>query len=371
MGDVSNPIWIILALVLSAIFLIAGTTLVVKRRNQLQRAERWKQLENRISQVETESVRIELDPTQAFSAPGWLDSSNPLVRSFTSTLRATRNKKDTIHAVASKPREEQITALTVVVEQLEDTFAETDRAIRSSGWSTAASLQLENPQFMLDTRWGRPASLPALGPTEPENVDASVRAFVNACFPLRKQVIAEGLRRRTSGRGYKAARNVQKSFEHLIATQRLRVDDHDIVWPVSVRTIDWGVYRSFGPDAEVKLKDIPRIEIANAIWETLPAEGSMTEQEVLALVVDQLQLKPSLGSELSSGLHKGIKALPSSVQKAVNTAVPESFLERKSTPQWNTALNEGLDEALATSRIQRQSDGSLQRLRTTWPASYR
>ena len=389
-------LWVIMLLVLAVVVGLGGWAGVVaiQRHILTGRQDRWRALEGRFSQVTLDADRYERSPDDALAAPGWLDRSSPVVRGFSGTLkRAQRDRAELERSVSRAPgragrepssgsrdpasgldpTEQDLQEFELLVERLEDAYRDTDRAVRSVGWTRPGTLQVPHPQFLLDPRWGRSAVLPRLGSLEQASAAQSVKEFLDAAYPLRRDTALKALRERSGGAGH--AHRAQKALDQLIQTRRYTADHHGFLWPGSTVVEHWGVYRTFGRDADVSIQDIPPVEVANALWVLLPADRGMPDEELLELAQQHLALTAGFTSgltqSLNDGIARGLKSLPEGVQRTINGAVPHGVFLPTSAPKIRQLLSEGLHEGLVTGRLQRQPDGLVRRLRSGWPSTYR
>lgn len=386
--------WVIMLIVLAVVVGVGGWAGVaaVQRRQLTGRQERWRELERRFHRVTMDAERYDRSPGDALAAPGWLDRSSPVVRGFSGTLkRAVRDKYELEQSVdpapsrrgqdpgsrdaASRlaPTEKDLESLELLVERVEDAYRDTDRAVRTTGWSTSGTLQVPHPQFLLDPRWGRPAVLPRLGTVTAENAERAVKDFLDATYPLRREKALKALRARADGAS--GAYRAQKALERLTATHRYTVDRHGFLWPGSTEIEHWGVYRTFGRPADLPLDDAPPVEIANALWSLLPEGRSLTEEELLEEARNLLGATGGIGAgitqSLNEGIGRGVQSLPENVQKVIHDVVPHGAFIPSPKPRLDQRLYEGLLEGLVTSRLQRTADGRICRLRAAWPSTYR
>lgn len=402
--------WLIMLIVCAVILGAGGWAGVtaIQRRQLHGRQDRWRELEGRYNRVTLDSERYDHSPADALAAPGWLDRSSPVVRGFSSTLkRAQRDRAELERNVARapgragreitsgsrdpasglNPTEQDLSELEKFVERVEDAYRDADRAVRTSGWSRPEALQVPHAQFLLDPRWGRPAVLPrtvalppkANGATTTSTkalakaAERAVKEFLDAAYPLRQQTALKQLRERSGGPG--AAHRVQKAFERLLASGRYTTDEHGFVWPHATALEHWGVYRSFGRDADLGLDDVAPVEVANVLWVLLPADRGLPDTELLELAREHLALAPGvmagLTQSLNLGIARGLKALPEGVQRAVNDAVPHGVQWPSQASRVEQVLAAGLHAGLVTGRLQRQPDGLVRRLRVQWPSTYR
>ncbi|QCU78568.1 hypothetical protein E7744_10685 [Citricoccus sp. SGAir0253] len=385
--------WIVLVMVLAVVAVLAGWAgLATARRRGLEaRRDRWRELEGRFDRVTLAAERYDRDPGQALAAPGWLDRSSPVVRGFSGSLtRAVRDRAELERAVAPAPgrrgrdatadtaarlapTEQDLAALELLVERVEDAYRDADRAVRSAGWSAPGVLAVPHHQFLLDPRWGRPAVLPRLGSLHPRDADRSVKAFLDCAYPLRRDRAAKALRERAEGPG--AAHRAQRALDRLVATGRYTTDRHGFLWPASTVVEHWGVHRLFGRGAELSLDDAPPVEIANLLWSLLAEGRGLADEDLLAEAREALATAPGLGDGIARGLNEGIargvQALPEGVRRAIEDAVPGGAFIPRPASRLDHRLREGLDEALVTGRLQRAPDGRIHRLRTRWPSTYR
>lgn len=367
-------IWFVAIFLALAVLLGWGTVRTVRRRQLTGRQRRWRELETRFNQVASETTRYETDPQRALDAPGWLDGRNPLVRGFTGTLkRAQRVRDDLERAAQLDPSDEDLQRFELVVEQLEDAYQETDRAVRLTGWTQPGSLQIPHAQFMLDPRWGGPARLPQLNTTstQADHVGAAVKEFLDQAYPIHRDAVVKILRTRSGSVG---ARRTQKALDHLVETGRFVVDAEGMLWPGSVRTEVWGVHRVFGRGADLNLEQVPLVEISNAAWVVLGEDRHLNEAELVTELREFLELNHRLSTGLSqglaSGLNRGLSVLPEGVQKALNDVIPPGVLTG-AEHRMDHRLTEGIRTGLISGRLQRQADGKICRLRTDWPTTYR
>lgn len=402
--------WLIMLIVCAVVLGAGGWAGVAAiQRHQLHgRQDRWRELEGRYHRVTLDSERYDHSPGDALAAPGWLDRSSPVVRGFSGTLkRAQRDRAELERGVARapgragreltggsrvpasglNPTDQDLGELEKLVERVEDAYRDADRAVRTTGWSRPETLQVPHAQFLLDPRWGRPAVLPRTVALPPKTNGASaastraqtkaaeraVKEFLDAAYPLRQQTALKLLRERSSGPG--AAHRVQKSFERLLASGRYITDEHGFVWPHATVLEHWGVYRSFGRDADLGLDDVAPVEVANVLWVLLPADRGLPDTELLELAREHLALTSGmmagLTQSLNQGIARGLKALPEGVQRAVNDAVPQGVQWPSPTSRVEQVLAAGLHAGLVTGRLQRQPDGLVRRLRVQWPSTYR
>ncbi len=404
--------WVIMVLILAVVLGAGGWAGVaaVQRRQVHARQDRWRELQGRFNRVTLDSERYDRSPGEALAAPGWLDRDSPVVRGFAGTLkRAQRDRAELERGVARapgragreltggsrgpasglNPSEQDLGELEKLVERVEDAYRDADRAVRTTGWTRPEALQVPHAQFLMDPRWGRPAVLPrsVAVPSRPTGTQQSrrhvqeqakateraVKDFLDASYPLRRETALKLLRARSGGTGpgYK----VQKSFERLLASGRYVTDSHGFVWPQATVVEHWGVYRSFGRDADLGLGDLAPVEVANALWVLLPADRGLPDTELLRLAREHLALTPGvmagLTETLNLGLSRGLKALPEGVQKTVHDAVPHGVRLPPPSSRVEQVLAAGLHEGLVTGRLQRQPDGLVRRLRAEWPSTYR
>ncbi|MGM7669308.1 hypothetical protein [Microbacterium sp. A93] len=391
--------WLIMLIVCAVVLGVGGWASVAAiQRHQLHgRQERWKALEHRFHQVTLDAERYERSPTDALAAPGWLDRSSPVVRGFSGTLkRAQRDRAELERSVAPapgragreitsgsqgpasrlNPTETDLQELELLVERLEDAYRDTDRAVRTTGWSSPGTLQVAHPQFLLDPRWGRPAVLPRLGALEAKGTQTpvqTVKDFLDAAYPLRRATALKVLRERSGGAGN--AYRAQKALEQLIQTRRYTTDRHGFLWPGSTVIEHWGVYRTLGREADLKPQDVPPVEVANALWALLPEDRGLPDEELLALAQEHLALTPGFASgltqSLNEGIARGLKALPENVQRTLGEVAPNGVQLPAAKAKIHQLLVEGLHEGLITGRLQRHPDGLVRRLRVQWPSTYR
>lgn len=393
-------LWLIPLLIALAVLLGWGSVTTMNRRKLADRQQRWRALDQRFDRVTVESTQVETDPQRAFAAPGWLDRSNPLVRGFSGTLKRAQQRRaelerstpaatsqqqkkvqkaleapsDTASRLA--PTDSDIERYELVVEQLEDAYTETDRAIRMTGWTRPGDHRLPHAQFMLDHRWGRPAVYPPIPAFTDDGADAALKSFLDAIFPVHRDTVLQAVRQRG---GYSAGKRAHKALEQLIESGRYRTDQHSILWPTSVTVEHWGTFRTFGRGADLELHDIPAIEVANAAWVILDDERWLTEEELL----DRLKQRMEIGSRgpatwtqglndgLNKSIHRGIDSLPESMQKLLGDTVPQNLFGGSGRRKLEHQLQDGIREGLVSGRLQRQTDGRIARLRTEWPTTYR
>jgi hypothetical protein len=386
--------WLIMLIVFAVVAGVGGWAGVAAiQRSQLTgRQERWRELERRFHRVTLDAERYDRSPGDALAAPGWLDRSSPVVRGFSGTLkRAARDKYELEQSVdpapgrrnqdsgsrdtASRlsPTEKDLESLELLVERVEDAYRDADRAVRTTGWSTPGALQVPHPQFLLDPRWGRPAVLPRLGAVTAQNAERSVKDFLDATYPLRREKALKALRERADGAS--GAYRAQKALEKLMVTQRYRVDRYGFLWPGSTEIEHWGVYRTFGRPADLPLDDAPPVEVANALWSLLPDGRSLTEDELLEEARNLLGANGGIGAgitqSLNEGIVRGVQSLPENVRKVIHDVVPNGTFIPSPKPRMDQRLREGLLEGLVTGRLQRTADGRICRLRAAWPSTYR
>jgi hypothetical protein len=394
--------WLIMLMVLAVVVGVGGWVGVVAIQRHLLtgRQDRWRALEGRFNQVTMDADRYERSPGDALAAPGWLDRSSPMVRGFSGTLkRAQKDRAELERSVAPapgragrtgrdlesgsrdpasrlNPREQDLEEFELLVERLEDAYRDADRAVRATGWSNPGTLHVPHPQFLLDPRWGKPAVYPRLGaldPQDPKTAERSVKDFLDAAYPLRRETALKALRERSGGAGN--AYRAQKALDRLVQSRRYTADRHGFLWPESTVVEHWAVYRTFGREADVTVQDIPPVEVANALWFLLPEEGGMADEELLHLAQDHLALTAGfamgLTQTLNEGIARGLKALPEGVQRTLGEVAPNGVQWPAPKPRIHQLLVEGLHEGLVTGRLQRQPDGMVRRLRTGWPSTYR
>lgn len=401
-------LWVIMLIVLAVVVGIGGWAGVAAiQRHQLHgRQDQWRELEGRFHRVTLDSERYDRSPSDALAAPGWLDRDGPVVRGFSGTLkRAQRDRAELERnvprapgragreitsgsrdpAAGLNPTEKDLGEFEKLVERVEDAYRDADRAVRTTGWSRPETLQVPHAQFLLDPRWGRPAVLPRTVAVPPKSntttslrvqskaAERAVKDFLDASYPMRQQTALKLLRERSGGGG--AGHRMQKSFERLLATGRYVTDERGFIWPQATVVEHWGVYRSFGRDADLGLEDVAPVEVANVLWVLLPADRGLPDTELLALAREHLALAPGMMAGLTKSLNqqiaRGIQALPEGVQRAVNDAVPHGVQWPPATTRVEQVLAEGLHAGLVTGRLQRQSDGLVRRLRAQWPSTYR
>jgi hypothetical protein len=386
--------WVIMLIVFVVVAGVSGWAGVAafQRQQLTSRQEQWRELERRFLRVTMDAERYDRSPGDALAAPGWLDRSSPVVRGFSGTLkRAARDKyelersvdaapgtrgrdadhRDTASRLA--PTEKDLESFELLVERVEDAYRDTDRAVRTTGWSTPGTLQVPHPQFLLDPRWGRPAVLPRLGSVTAQSAERSVKDFLDATYPLRREKAVKALRERAEGAS--AAYRAQKALERLLATQRYTVDRHGFLWPGSTEIEHWGVFRTFGRPADLPLDDAPPVEIANALWSLLPDGRTLTEEELLEEARNLLGASGGFGAgitqSLNEGIVRGVQSLPENVRKVIHDVVPSGTFIPSPRPRLDQRLYEGLLEGLVTGRLQRSADGRICRLRAAWPSTYR
>lgn len=390
-------LWLIPLLIAFAVILGWGSLTTMNRRKLTDRQQRWRELDRRFDQITMESTQVETDPQRALAAPGWLDRSNPLVRGFASTLRRAQQRRlelerNTTAATAQQqkkvqkalgsssdtasslaPTEEEIDRYALVVEQLEDAYAETDRAVRLTGWTRPGDHRLPHAQFMLDHRWGRPAVYPHLPVLDDQGAEVALKSFLDATFPVHRDSVITAVRNQASAHG--VTKRAQKALEQLVSTQRYRVDAEGFLWPSSVSREQWGAFRTFGRSADLSLHDVPTLEIANAAWVVLGPDRELEEDELLVLVSERLEVNlnagPGWAQSLNDGLSKGMKSLPASMQRMFGDSVPTGLFGSSSGRRLEERLQQGLHEGLVSGRLQRQVTGRIARLRTGWPTTYR
>ncbi|WMY79765.1 hypothetical protein [Citricoccus sp. I39-566] len=391
-------IWIILVMVLAVVLGAGGwASVAALQRHQLHgRQDRWRALEGRFNQVTLDADRYERSPGDALAAPGWLDRSSPVVRGFSGTLkRAQRDRAELERSVAPapgragreitsgsrdpasglNPTEADLQEFELLVERLEDAYRDADRAVRSTGWSNPGALRVPHPQFLLDPRWGQAAVLPRLGSLDkdPKAAERSVKEFLDAAYPLRRETALKALRERSGGASN--AYRAQKALDRVIQTRRYTVDRHGFLWPSATVVEYWGVYRTFGRGADLQAQDIPPVEVANALWFLLPEDRGMPDEELLRLAQEHLALTPGFASgltqTLNEGIARGLKSLPENVRRTLGEVAPNGVQLPAAKPRIHQLLAEGLHEGLITGRLQRQPDGLVRRLRVQWPSTYR
>lgn len=387
-------LWAIILMVLAVVTGFGGWAGVstVQRRQLTGRQQRWRELESRFHRVTMDAERYDHNPGDALAAPGWLDRSSPVVRGFTGTLkRAARDKYALERSVAPAPArrgeiehhsdtaarlaptEEDLEALELLVERVEDAYRDADRAVRTTGWSTPAALQVPHAQFLLDPRWGRPAVLPRLGSVTAQDAERSVKEFLDSAYPVRRDRALKAVRERAQGPS--AAHRAQKTLEKLVAGRRFTVDRHGFIWPASTEIEHWGVYRTFGRPSDLPLDEAPPVEIANALWSLLPDGRALPEEDLLeearGLLGAAGGLRAEITQSLNQGIVRGVEALPQTVRKVINDAVPHGSFLPSPKPRMDQRLYEGLHEGLVTGRLQRTADGRVCRLRAAWPSTYR
>jgi len=194
--------WVIMLIVLAVVAGVGGWAGIAtaQRRQLTGRQQRWRELERRFHRVTMDAERYDRSPGDALAAPGWLDRSSPVVRGFSGTLkRAARDRYELEQSVAPAPgrrgtgpddrdtasrlapTEKDLESFELLVERVEDAYRDTDRAVRTTGWSSPGTLQVPHPQFLLDPRWGRPAVLPRLGGVTAANAERAGVCFRSTC----------------------------------------------------------------------------------------------------------------------------------------------------------------------------------------------
>lgn len=317
------------------------------------RRRHWAKLDHRFQALCTHVGQHEADPQRALATPAWLDESNPLVRSYATAVADAQQRRQeiaydsryTMSAVApSRVSEAQLGAFEKVVDQLAESFEEIDQALRLTGWAQHDHRGAPHPQFLLDQRWGEPAILPARVILDGAHGQDKVRRFLDDAYPINRAdalatLTAHGIGRLAGGR----------TLPTVIA--QYAVEDADgFLWPQWVDVDNWGVHRTFGPEADLTVFDAASVEIANAIWGMLDGT-SMTEQEIGEGLVEQL------------GLTDFPDAIPLTRRRG------DSLVRR--TALWNRVVTEAVHTGLLTERLQRGFDGTIGRGRRSWPPTYR
>lgn len=392
-----DPALLVLLLVMMACLVTAAVGISGHRRRELaSRQDRWRALEQRFDQVTMDSVRSASDPRRALDAPGWVDESHPMTRAFQKSL--SRAQKDRLelersvapapgpgvvarisgekprdHAATLAPTEQELQRFEQVVEHAEDTFGETQQALTAVGWSGSGAVQAPHAQFLLDHRWGRPAIIPSVHATDPARSVGAVRTFISEIYPVRLGTAQSALRERVSVNG--SPRRELRSLEMLVASGRLRVDQEGFIWPGSVRVEHWGVFRTFGKDADLQLDDVPAVEVANALWAALPAGEAMDEAELTGRAKELLGLAPGtlpgLREQLNASINRGVESLPETMRSIIHDVVPNGTFIPSKDARHARHLEAGLIQGLRSGRLRRTPDGRIVRGRAGWPGSYR
>ncbi|WFP17505.1 hypothetical protein [Citricoccus muralis] len=393
-------LWLIPLLISLAILLGWGSVTSMNRRKLTDRQQRWRALDQRFDRVTVDSTQVETDPHRALAAPGWLDRSNPLVRGFSSTLKRAQQRRaelerNTPAATAGQqkkiqkaleapadsasrlaPSETDLERYELVVEQLEDAYTETDRAVRMTGWTRPGDHRLPHAQFMLDHRWGRPAVFPPVPALDDVSGVPALKSFLDAIFPVHRDAVIQAVKQRG---GYTAGKRAEKALEQLIVTRRYRADQHGILWPAAITVEHWGTFRTFGRSADLALHEAPAIEVANAAWVILDDERGLTEDELLEQLKQRMDITSrgaatwtqGLNDGLNKSIHRGIESLPEGMQKILGDSVPQNLFGGSGRRKVEHQLQDGIREGLVSGRLQRQANGRIVRLRTDWPSTYR
>lgn len=393
-------LWLIPLLISLAVLLGWGSVTSMNRRKLTDRQQRWRALDQRFDRVTVDSTQVETDPHRALAAPGWLDRSNPLVRGFSSTLKRAQQRRaelerNTPAATAGQqkkiqkaleapadsasrlaPSETDLERYELVVEQLEDAYAETDRAVRMTGWTRPGDHRLPHAQFMLDHRWGRPAVFPPVPALDDVSAIPALKSFLDAIFPVHRDAVIQAVKQRG---GYTAGKRAEKALEQLIVTRRYRADQHGILWPAAITVEHWGTFRTFGRSADLALHEAPAIEVANAAWVILDDERGLTEDELLEQLKQRMDISSrgaanwtqGLNDGLNKSIHRGIESLPEGMQKILGDSVPQNLFGGSGRRKVEHQLQDGIREGLVSGRLQRQANGRIVRLRTDWPSTYR
>lgn len=393
-------LWLIPLLICLAVLLGWGSVTTMNRRKLTDRQQRWRALDQRFDRVTVDSTQVETDPHRALAAPGWLDRSNPLVRGFSSTLKRAQQRRaelerNTPAATAGQqkkiqkaleapadsasrlaPSETDLERYELVVEQLEDAYAETDRAVRMTGWTRPGDHRLPHAQFMLDHRWGRPAVFPPVPALDDVSAVPALKSFLDAIFPVHRDAVLQAVKQRG---GYTAGKRAEKALEQLIVTRRYRADQHGILWPAAITVEHWGTFRTFGRSADLALYEAPAIEVANAAWVILDDERGLTEDELLEQLKQRMDISSrgaanwtqGLNDGLNKSIHRGIESLPEGMQKILGDSVPQNLFGGSGRRKVEHQLQDGIREGLVSGRLQRQANGRIVRLRTDWPSTYR
>lgn len=350
-----------------------GGYTAVNRRMLSSRQRQWRALQQRYDKVFLDTTGYDTDPGRALEAPGWLDRKNPLVQGFSGTLRRSQQRRSELEIDSANPSKEQIEQFRQVVEQLEDAHAETDRAIKTLGWSDTSASKAPHAQFLLDHRWGAPACYPPLGDIDLDSASGAVKAFLDRSFPIKRTTVIEVLKKRCEN--YTAANRAQKALRELVENGRYKVDAQGFLWPAGVAVENWGVHRTFGRGADIRLEDVPTVEIANAAWVLLEHNRRLHEHELVEQMSKALGLDSQLGTGIGHLIHqgftKGLQTLAVNVPPEFGGAVPKGLPFLSSRERQQQRLIDGIYLGLATARLQRQGDGTISRLRNSWPASYR
>lgn len=348
--------YIVLGIIVVGLALWGFTAWMASARAQQILRERWTRLNHRFSALCTHIEKHESDPQRALTTPGWLDGSNPLVRSYaTAVARAQRRRDELIFGPRKPPSglpstwtpprvsEDQLRAFEGIIDDLAATFEEVDQALRLTGWAHHDHEGVPHPQFLLDHRWGQPALLPSRVVLDGEHASDSVRRFLEGTYPITRTDALDALRSRGVGRPVRGRDLSSLLMPHVTE------DADGFLWPRWVNVDSWGVHRTFGPDADLNIFHASPVEIANAIWVMLDGE-SMTEKQITDELRDQLNLTP-----FAHGLPPGRRG--------------ESPSRR--TAQWDRTVAQAVHTGMLTGRLQRRLDGTIGRGRSSWPGSYR
>ncbi|WBL18816.1 hypothetical protein [Citricoccus sp. NR2] len=316
----------------------------------------WHKLDQRFTALCTHIERHESDPQRALTTPGWLDESNPLVRSYATAVAQAQHQREQLIADGGGPRRNstssapnrvstaQLRDFRLIVNQLAASFEEIDQALRLTGWAHHDHAAAPHPQFLLDQRWGQPALLPSRVILDGAHGHDNVRRFIEESYPITRADALDALSSRGTGRLPGG-----RSLPTLLA-EHATEDADGFLWPHWVDVASWGVHRTFGPDADLSVHQASPVELANAIWVML-GEASMTEQEIAAGLLEHLDL---------TGFPDGVPPT-------------ERFAESLSrrTAQWDRLVASAVHTGMLTERLQRRLDGRLGRGRSSWPGTYR
>ncbi|PXA82103.1 hypothetical protein [Auritidibacter sp. NML120636] len=322
-----------------------------------ERADKLQRITDRFTALEARSAsqihHLTTEPENA----GWLVDSNPHVQAFRSQYHRARtefSRRLKPYSSMYPPREDQLTQLDEMVTDLEVAYDHADRGVRLFGWGgpapdstdlAAAARYAAEAQRVLDSRWNQPALIDPPGPFSVTRYGKLVHEAITRHWPVLRESVHDIMAVADSAvvRPH-VPRDTDDALDTQLATGLLVEDHNGALWPAWVDPDEWICHRTFPNDHHpdyLPLVQAPIREIANAHWATLAEET-----EAGGMPVDQL-------IEATLRRLRGPDAAPDN------------------SPRLQARLRRGLDDALLSDRVQRESDGRITLLRVTWPATYR